>query len=922
MNSVTLVLAWCALQVTLVSLVAAIVYLTVCRRKPALGSAVLVAGFLGVLLTTALAASPWPRWYTLAWNETLTERPAPPPPPVAVESVAAEQPTAVALPAASAPPSFTPADSSFATALAETLRTGFTVPTADAPRTTPWAAILFAAGIAMCIGRLALGLAVVRNYRHRSAPVVDDALCREFAQLRAEMNCSRPVELRESESLSSPAVVGWRRPLLLLPLDWRTWSEGELRAVLAHELAHVCRGDYPAWLLSQLGLALHFYHPLVHWLVRRLRLEQELAADEWGAHIAGSRTIYLRALAQLALRRDARPVVWVAQPFFPRRDTFLRRIEMLRRQQHQPWQPTSWRMRAAAVSAVICVAVVVVGLRGPNAALAQLGAGAAEAPEQTSGEKFSLKFVPPEAMLVAAFRPVDLLRDPGLKALTETWEFTAHLKERGVAPADLEEITLIYPFELLPFGAGPQRRPHNIDPMAVIRSPKAAALVTFIEKTGLELETRTFEGASYRYSTRMRPPAAFVADGNTLVVGDETQIRRAIATARGTDKPASPPWAELWNSQPAGDGRLAFNVKAWSAAKNTDDDRAGRSSGESGELQAALAAFRPLEANVSALVGNLRVDGGLKLSAEAATDSSAAAAEVVESTIALRTVAKNLARENRQKMARQPETPAGVPQLLAMLEDLLVHSEIKADDKLVEITAASSYDSAKVAATLRPALVQTREASVRTEAVNNLKQLGLAMYTYADLAGDRFPPAVLYGPDGKTPYSWRVALLPHLGEQALYEQYNFNEPWDSEANRRVLENMPAVFRNPNRAEGTTTSYFVLTGPETLFAGQEGQKYAEIPDGSSNTLLIVEAKRDIPWTKPDDIPYDGKLSATDLGGFFNGGFNAALADGSVRFVSQKTDDTTLRALITARGGEKFIAPAGPAGGILGPNVPPR
>jgi hypothetical protein len=670
--------------------------------------------------------------------------------------------------------------------------------------------------------------------------------------------------------------------------------------VLAHELAHVCRGDYPAWLFSQLGLALHFYHPLMHWLVRRLRLEQELAADEWGARVAGSRTAYLRALAQLALRQNARPIVWAAQPFFPQRDTFLRRIEMLRHQQHFPWQPTSRRTRAAAVSAVICAALAVVGLRGPDAALAQLGASLAEAPQQTSIEKFSLKFVPPEAVLVAAFRPADLLAEPGLKALTDQWEWTAHLKERGIALTDLEEITLAFPFFPLP---------RSTDPMMIIRSPKAAALVTYLDKVGPGFETREFQGAIYRFSTRMRPPAAFVADGHTLVVGDESQVRRAIATVQGgSEQPASPPWAELWNSQPSGVGRLAFNVKAWSAAAATARDGVPRGFGTSREVQAARSAFRPLEENVSALVGSALVDGALKLSVEAATDSSAAAAEVAESTIALRTVAKNLARETRQTMARQPDTPAGVPQLLAIFEDLLVHSEIKTDDKLVRVTANSSHDSAKVAATFMPAMVQAREAARRTEAVNNLKQLGLAMYTYSDLADSRFPPAVLYGPDGKTPYSWRVALLPHLGEQALYDAYNFNEPWDSEANRRVLENMPAVYRNPNYSQSTNSSYFVLTGPETVFAGKDGQKYTEIPDGTSNTLLIVEAKREIPWTKPEDIPYDGKLSAADLGGFFNGGFNATFADGTVRFVSQETDEKTLRALLTSRGGEVMTDPA--------------
>ena len=83
-----------------------------------------------------------------------------------------------------------------------------------------------------------------------------------------------------------PATVGWRRPTLLLPADWRDWGETDRRAVVAHELAHVRRGDYVAGVWAQFCVAFHFYQPLVHWLTARLRLEQELAADAW-AH--GSR---------------------------------------------------------------------------------------------------------------------------------------------------------------------------------------------------------------------------------------------------------------------------------------------------------------------------------------------------------------------------------------------------------------------------------------------------------------------------------------------------------------------------------------------------------------------------------------------------------------------------------------------------------
>lgn len=202
-------------------------------------------------------------------------------------------------------------------------------------------------------------------------------------------------------------------------------------------------------------------------------------------------------------------------------------------------------------------------------------------------------------------------------------------------------------------------------------------------------------------------------------------------------------------------------------------------------------------------------------------------------------------------------------------------------------------------------------ASVRQKAIDNMKQIMLALVTYADVNG-HYPPPVLTGPDGKTSYSWRVAILPYLEQTSLYERYKFDEPWDSDSNQQVLEQMPAVLRDPTAdPKSKDTSYYALVGAETCFGerGGKGTSFAEILDGTSNTILVVEAKRDVPWTKPEDIVYDSAQPTQGLGGIRPADFLAGFADGAVRELPKTIDANELRKLITRAGGESvfLVAP---------------
>jgi hypothetical protein len=239
-----------------------------------------------------------------------------------------------------------------------------------AARCRPWSrllAVVALAGTGLGLLRLVTGLWAVRIWRRRGCVVDDPGMTGLLDELRAAMRCRPPVEIREAADLTTAATTGWWRPALLLPDDWRSWSDSQRRAVLAHELAHIVRGDYAVGLLARLAVALNSYHPVVRWLAGRLRLQQEQAADALGARFAGGCTSYLVALSRLALEQDGRSPCWPAREFLPARGTLIRRITMLRRQDRTETmdRPLSRAWRLVTTCTLLWLTLGVAALRGP-----------------------------------------------------------------------------------------------------------------------------------------------------------------------------------------------------------------------------------------------------------------------------------------------------------------------------------------------------------------------------------------------------------------------------------------------------------------------------------------------------------------------------------------------------------------------------
>lgn len=160
------------------------------------------------------------------------------------------------------------------------------------------------------------------------------------------------------------------------------------------------------------------------------------------------------------------------------------------------------------------------------------------------------------------------------------------------------------------------------------------------------------------------------------------------------------------------------------------------------------------------------------------------------------------------------------------------------------------------------------------ESSQHLKAIGAAIHRFHD-PWNRYPPAVLIGPDGKPWHSWRVLILPYLKEKDLYknlyESYRFDEPWDGPNNKNLIAEMPEEFHDPvhgAKSEKGYTSYVAVVGPDAGFvkakfsgkaeslgyALQEGRAFRDFLDGASKTVMIgsVSPDLEIPWTKPEDF----------------------------------------------------------------------
>jgi hypothetical protein len=233
--------------------------------------------------------------------------------------------------------------------------------------------------------------------------------------------------------------------------------------------------------------------------------------------------------------------------------------------------------------------------------------------------------------------------------------------------------------------------------------------------------------------------------------------------------------------------------------------------------------------------------------------------------------------------------------------------------------------------TISEAIASARASQARIQMSNNMREILIALCNY-EVANGSYPPAIIYGPDGKPWHSWRILIAPYLdGGIEAARDYDFSQPWDSKANLKAASKGIPAFHNPigKDAKPGLAGYALLVSNAGMFdpAGMRmqsaddksvlrgaGKKLSDCLDGTSNTFCLVPVvpEKRVFWTEPADVSVDDAKSAAAAGVLFfpqetadeTAYSYAGRCDGAVISFPATLDPKLLRAMTSRRGFEVY------------------
>jgi beta-lactamase regulating signal transducer with metallopeptidase domain/beta-lactamase class D len=170
----------------------------------------------------------------------------------------------------------------------------------------PWLTMVWLSGVTILSLRLLGGFLHARRLKGQKTRAVAERWQEMVGVLSKRLGVARSVRILESSLVQVPTVVGWLRPIILLPISSLAGlTPQQLETILAHELAHIKRHDYLVNLIQTVVETLMFYHPAAWWISRQIRIEREQACDDLVVAACGDPLVYARALTSVErFRRD------------------------------------------------------------------------------------------------------------------------------------------------------------------------------------------------------------------------------------------------------------------------------------------------------------------------------------------------------------------------------------------------------------------------------------------------------------------------------------------------------------------------------------------------------------------------------------------------------------------------------------------
>jgi len=256
----------------------------------------------------------------------------------------------------------------------------------------------------------------------------------------------------------------------------------------------------------------------------------------------------------------------------------------------------------------------------------------------------------------------------------------------------------------------------------------------------------------------------------------------------------------------------------------------------------------------------------------------------------------------REEAGRRAESRQFLPQIEKLAARLVPKME---NDRLILTLDEKDHAISELLSLANAFAERAGDATRRVRSASNLQQIGLAMVGYYDRF-KHFPSPASHDPGGRPLLSWRVHILPYLGEDQLYRRFRLDEPLDSPHNKALIEKMPAVFRSPvSKAAGGLTNYLVPVGNGALYSSMKDQPtLKDITHGTSQTIMMIEVDdaHAVIWTKPEDLPFDPQDPKKGFSAAYEGGYPVGMCDGSARILPKKIDAKDLKALFTRAAGD--------------------